>query len=128
MAPFQARFALIIDAVEARRRRLHIEAIRHLITIKSTLIPLFPRRHRRVLVYRPTEFNLDIYTDEWCIEFLRFSRQEIREIIPFLRLDLCVWRNRYSPTPEEPFCLLLYKLSWLHQLKDTLNIFRRSLS
>ena len=103
--------ALIVSTIEARRHRLHIEAIKHLIKSNPSLILPRSRRCRRVLTYRQEEFSLDEYTDEWCIEFLRFSRQEIREIIPFLRLDLCVWRNRYSPTLEEAFCLLLYKLS-----------------
>jgi hypothetical protein len=73
-----------------------------------------------------SEFQLDDYTDDWCHEFLRFSRQEIRFILPFIRLDLCAYRFRYNPSPETAFCLLLYKLSWPHRLKDTLNLFGRS--
>jgi hypothetical protein len=132
MDSFPACAALIVDVVEASNQSLNIEAVKHLITTKSSLLPLIRRRcrrrRRRVLIYQPSGFNLDDYTDDWCIEFLRFSQEEIREIIPFLRLDLITWRNRYSATPEVAFCLLLYKLSWPHRLKDSLYIFGRSIS
>jgi hypothetical protein len=120
--------AKIIDEIDTQRRRRHYYAICQLISSGSSIIPLFPRRQRRVLLYRSIEFQLDDYTDDWCLEFLRFSRQQIKEILPFLRLDLCTWRNRYNPTPEAAFCLLLYKLSWPHRLKDTTNVFGRSMA
>src|SRR5580700_5558706 len=91
--PTTAYIARIINTVETRRRRLYHNTVRQLISARSPIIPLYPRRHRRVLLYKPSEFQLDNYTDDWCIEFLRFSRQEIKEILPFLRLDLCPWRN-----------------------------------
>ena len=123
-----ALFARVIDDVETRRRRLYRDAVCQLVSNKSTIIPLVPRRHRRVLPYEPSDFQLDNYTDDWCLEFLRFSRQEIREILPFFGLDMCTWRNRCHPSPEAAFCLLLYKLSWPHRLKDTLYLFGRSLA
>jgi len=73
-----------------------------------------------------SDFVLDNYTDDWCSEYLCFSRQNIHDIIPFLRLDLCTYRNRYHPSPEAAFCLVLYKLSWPHRLKDSLDLFGRS--
>jgi hypothetical protein len=112
MASFSIRAALIVNEIEASDQSLNIEAIKHLITAKSSLLPLIRRRcRRRVLTYQPSRFDLDDYTNDWCMEFLWFSQEEIREIIPFLRLDLIAWRNRYSATPEVAFCLLLYKLS-----------------
>jgi hypothetical protein len=63
MASPSVRIALIIKAIQARHRRLSIEATKHLITIKSSLIPLVRRRHRRVLEYQPTGFDLDNYTN-----------------------------------------------------------------
>jgi hypothetical protein len=128
MPPTSAIIAKIIDEIDTQRRRRHYYAIRQLINSGSSIIPLFPRRQRRVLPYKPAEFQLDNYTDDWCLEFLRFSRQQIKEILPFLRLDLCTWRNRYNPTPEAAFCLLLYKLSWPHRLKDATNIFGHSIA
>jgi hypothetical protein len=125
---FHRQFVLarIIHTITTRRRRRYRQAILQLINDQT--IPLFPGRIRRVLPYRQREFSLDDYTDDWCIEYLRFSGSQIREILPFLRLDLVPWRNRYKPTPEAAFCLLLYKLSWPHRLKDSINLFGRSLS
>jgi hypothetical protein len=124
----QSRFALacIIDTIDTRRRRCHRQAVNQLINNQD--IPLFPCRIRRVLPYNSSEFQLDNFTNDWCIEYLRFSAFEIREILPFLRLDLVPWRNRYKPSPEAAFCLVLYKLSWPHRLKDSINLFGRSLS
>jgi len=51
------------------------------------------------------------------------SHSKRSKILPYLRLDLCQWRNRYHPSPEAAFCLLLYKLSWLHRYKDSLDLF-----
>ena len=103
--------ARIINTVEARRRRLYHNAVYQLISAQSPIIPLYPCRHCRVLLYKPSEFQLYNYTDDWCIEFLQFSRQEIKEILPFLYLDLCSWHNQYHSIPEAAFCLVLYKLS-----------------
>jgi hypothetical protein len=112
MSTFSSRAALVIKAIEARRRLFYIEAVRSLVSINSSLIlRVRRRRRRRVLEYPPNGFDLESRTDDWCIEFLRFSKSEIREIIPYLRLDLCPWRNRYNATPEVAFYLLLYKLS-----------------
>ena len=107
-----ARIVPIIEDVATRRRcRLQREAVCQLICTSSPIIPCFQRRWRPALEYDPVKFQLDNYTDNWCIEFLRFSRQEIREILPYLHLDLCPWRNQYHPSPEAAFCLLLYQLS-----------------
>jgi hypothetical protein len=94
--------------------------------ISAAVEEIVRRRHRRVLPYAMSEFQLDDYTDDWCYEFLRFLRQEIRYILPFIRLDLYAYRFRYNPSPETAFCPLLYKLTWPHRLKDTLNLFSRS--
>jgi len=51
-----AFFARVVDYIETRRRLLYRDAVCHLIRTKSTLIPLFPRRVRRVLLYEPNEF------------------------------------------------------------------------
>jgi hypothetical protein len=51
-----AHIARIIDTVEARRRRLYRDALCQLISTRSPIIPLYRRRHRRVLLYEPSEF------------------------------------------------------------------------
>jgi DDE superfamily endonuclease len=114
--------ARIIDDIDSRRRRRYRQVVLQLIYNRSIL----PRRIHRVLLYSSSEFQLDNYTDDWCIEYLRFSGAEIREILPYLHLDLVLWRNRYNPSLEAAFCLLLYKLSWPHRLKDSLDLFGQS--
>jgi hypothetical protein len=114
---------IIYEQQSGRRRRNH-QVVAQL--INSNLLPFFPRRVRQVIQYRRNEFELDNYTNHWCIEYLRFSGSEIREILPYLRLDLVPWRNRYKPSLETAFCLVLYKLSWPHRLKDALQLFGRS--
>jgi hypothetical protein len=64
MLPKPAYIARIVDYIESRRRRYRLEAIRYLIDQGLSLIPLLPRRHRRVLLYKPVEFQLDNYTDD----------------------------------------------------------------
>ena len=59
-----AFFARVIDDVETRRRRLYRNAVCQLISNKSTFILLVPRRHRRVLPYEPSSFQLDNYIDD----------------------------------------------------------------
>jgi hypothetical protein len=121
-----AFFAQVVDYIETRHRRLYRDTVCYLICTKSTLIPLFSHQVCQVLLYKPNKFQLDNYTNDWCIEHLRFSQQEIKEILSYLRLDLCQWQNRYYPSPEAVFCLLLYKLSWPHRYKDSLDLFRQS--
>jgi hypothetical protein len=118
----------IIYNLEYRRNHRNRAAVCHLIQSNPGLISSAYRRHRKVLLYSISEFHLDNYSDDWCHEYLRFSRQDIKNILPFLHLDLCSYRFQYNPSPEVTFCLLLYKLSWPHRLKDTLNLFGRSLA
>jgi hypothetical protein len=113
--------ARAIHDIETRRRRRYHNVVCQL--IQSRVIPVIHRRNRRVLLYSMSDFVLDNYTDDWCSEYLCFSRQNIHDIILFLRLDLCTYQNRYYPSLEAAFCLVLYKLSWPYRLKDSLDLF-----
>jgi len=46
------------------------------------------------------------------IVFIRFTKQEIRTILPFLDLESVQWRTRYTPSLELAFSLVLVHLSF----------------
>jgi hypothetical protein len=83
---------LFRDLLARRRRRCHRR---------------WPRRFRPVLTYRPGQFELDDYSDEWCYEHLRFTKEEIHQFLPYLRLDTIEYRNRCTASPEVAICLVL---------------------
>ncbi|RPB26087.1 hypothetical protein L211DRAFT_773477, partial [Terfezia boudieri ATCC MYA-4762] len=49
--------------------------------------------------------------DTECVEFFRFTRRELRQILPPPSLDQIIYRNRRQASPEEAFCILLSRLS-----------------
>lgn len=57
-------------------------------------------RHRPALPCRPGTFELDDYDDVFCKEHMRFTKTEIRQFLPYLRLDQVAFRNRCTATPE----------------------------
>lgn len=97
----------IIEQARARRRR---------------------RRESRSGQYRPlpihkVPWRLDDLHPNWIPELFRFTKEEIRLIVPFLHLDRVPWKKRYSKTPEEALCIVLFHLSWPHREKDTGRLF-----
>ncbi|PWW73575.1 hypothetical protein C7212DRAFT_216301, partial [Tuber magnatum] len=57
---------------------------------------------------------------------IRFSKEEIHQILPYLKLHRIQWRYHYNPHPEEAFCILLYRLFYPYRLKNCLKIFGSS--
>ena len=64
-------------------------------------------RYRPPLTAPDVEFSLERFTYVECRQFFRFSRGEIRQILPYLALDVIAYRFRYTATPELAFCMLL---------------------
>jgi hypothetical protein len=62
--PTPFSIACIIDYVEFTRRELNYNAICHLISAQSSIIPLYTLCRRRVLLYDLVEFQLDNYTND----------------------------------------------------------------
>ncbi|RPA83007.1 hypothetical protein BJ508DRAFT_207579 [Ascobolus immersus RN42] len=59
----------------------------------------------------------------------RFTKSEIFRIIDALKVPSGrEWRNGYFATSEEAFCLLLFRLSYPHRLKDCMKLFGKSRS
>ena len=93
---------------------------------------LAKRRHRkrprvRIILPAPrgTHFHLDNWDDERCEEFFRFTKDEIRLILPYLQLHEITFRCRIKVASETAFCLLLYRLSAPNRYKENLTIFGR---
>ena len=81
-------------------------------------------RHQIILPYiQNLSWQLTDWEDEWIVQRVRFTRQEIYEILPYLRLDLIQWTNKYNPSPEKALCILLCRLAWPGRLKDLIQHF-----
>lgn len=86
------------------------------------------RAPQLVIPYRQFNFSLDNIDDATCEAQLRFTKQEIRSIMPYLQLDLCPFSCRYKPSPELAFSIVLARISYPHRLKDQMDFFGRSRS
>lgn len=90
------------------------------------------RRQRRApqipIAYPRFEFNLDLIDDSVLISKLRFSRNDILRLLPFMRLDLCRFKRRYQPSHELALAILLARLAYPGRHLDRLDFFGRSRS
>ena len=57
---------------------------------------------------------------------MQFTKTEIRQFLPYLQLDLVVFRNCCTATPEVALCLVLWRLSYPSRYKDTQDLFGHS--
>ena len=85
--------ALPIMLHYSNRRRVRIQAVQNWVSsLKKPESKLFPGPYQPPLSYIPTEFNIDDFISDThgdeCEHFMRFTRAEIEDILPFLRLDL----------------------------------------
>jgi hypothetical protein len=98
-------------------------------TVRSTENQILDLHQQALNYKRPLEFeayrafNLDDYSDTWCFKYLRFTKEEIRHIIPLLHIDEIEYPNRRTPAAETAFCILLYRLSAPLRYKDLVPIF-----
>jgi hypothetical protein len=139
MAPNQQLHKLILlnNIIDQERR---FEAIQQFVQNSKLFRNLLARRRRRrchrrwpqrfrpVLTYRPGQFELDDYSDEWCYEHLRFTKDEIRQFLLYLQLDTIEYRNRCTASPEVAICLVLWRLSYPRCYKDAQDLFGHSKS
>ena len=70
--------------------------------------------------------TIDDKSDDWCLEYLRFTRAEIKEIAFVLQIP-SVFRYRIRYTPYDALALVLYRLSAPLRLKDLTHTFNRDL-
>jgi hypothetical protein len=106
MAPVAARRLILLRHIVTRQRRR--AAIQSWILQNRNIEAIFNRyRHRLVLYYCPRAFDLDSYDDTYCKEHMQFTKTEIRQFLPYLRLDLVAFRYRCTATPKVALCLVL---------------------
>jgi hypothetical protein len=77
-----------------------------------------PRR----IAYTPGHFDLFAHDDEWCVEFLRFTRRQIVEMAMLLDIP-SQFGDGYEANPTTALSLVLFRLSWPKRLKDIMSLF-----
>ncbi|RPB29568.1 hypothetical protein L211DRAFT_776110 [Terfezia boudieri ATCC MYA-4762] len=66
------------------------------------------------------------FSEVECLEFFRFTKTEMQQILPYLCLDQITYRNRRKASPEEALCVLLSRLSSNKRFKDDITLFGKS--
>ena len=84
------------------------------------------RQYRPPYSYRKRPFSLDRWEEAKVRTLCRFSKAEIRRILPLLRLDDVSWTTRNKPSQETAFCLLLCQLAYPGCLVAIADHFGRS--
>jgi hypothetical protein len=84
------------------------------------------RPYKPPLPYRRFSFNLDLWSDTWVERRIRFTKVEIAEIIPYLRLDEIDWKrqgNKYRPSPTKALAVTLARLAFPLRHHDMIHWF-----
>src|SRR5438034_11007193 len=76
----------------------------------------------RSVLLKNLEYSLNL------ANLYRFTKDEIRIIIPYLDLDFITWHCRVKPPPETAFCILLARLSYPRKEAALAALFGRSAS
>jgi hypothetical protein len=113
-----------MEALERRRRRLLVlgaamaAAAAAITASERTGRAPRPRRrrYRPVYQYSRRPFSLRRWTDAKVRTLCRFSKAEIRRLLPLLHLDRISWTADNHPSEETAFCLLLCRLAYPGQL------------
>lgn len=72
-------------------------------------------------------FTLDHHTDDGCIEFLRFSKAQIKELADLLEIP-SKFRYQFEAPPTTALSLVLYRMSWPLQHKQAIEFFGHSMT
>jgi len=82
---------------------------------------------KRRIAYDPTKkMTIDERDDDWCLEYLRFTRSEIKEIAYVLQIPSS-FRYGIKYTAYNAHALVLFRLSAPLRLKDAVERFNRDL-
>ncbi|KAJ8100287.1 hypothetical protein POJ06DRAFT_100917 [Lipomyces tetrasporus] len=82
----------------------------------------------RQILYPSVQFNIENLDDNEAIFKFRFSKGQILAILPYLRLDLIQWSNRYHPDSLTSLCILLRRLAYPERWGSMTRDFGRSRS
>jgi hypothetical protein len=132
--PHISIFEPLYEAIQ-RRETARLQAIASSIEWINRIGAELPRLPRQLAQYRPPirynpsiNFSLDNVPEANCIEYMRFSKEEIRRVVPLLHIDEIQFRHRYSISSEKAFCILLYRLAGELRWKDLCLTFGMSRS
>lgn len=78
---------------------------------------------REEFEYSHVRFSLEHYSNAWILEFLVFSRSEIKVLVELFDLEAVEVQKRYRHDPEMGLCLVLRRLSFPVRLKDLQDLF-----
>ena len=106
-----------------RQRRIH--RIITLLAGPTRVIKDYAAKRR--ITYDPTnKWTIDQHNDTWCLEFLRFTKSEVKEMAFILRIP-SKFRYGIRYTAHDALALILYRLSSPLRLKDVVDHFNRDL-
>ena len=72
--------------------------------------------------YTRHQFNLFTKSDNWCLEFLRFTKAQIQELVRAFRLEDLQLRNRCQASPETCLAVLLFRLAFPNRYKSCCDV------
>jgi hypothetical protein len=106
MALVAAQRLLLLRHIMSRKRR-KAAVQRWILQNKGNEAIFNQYQYCPALPYCPRTFELDDYDDIYYKEHMRFTKTEIRQFLPYLRLDQIAFHNRCSATLEVAICLVL---------------------
>lgn len=105
----------VLAACLLRRRRRQHEAERRLALAR-----------RPAYIYVRWQFCFEGLPQSNLIMLTRFNAQQIRRVVPLLKLDDVPWRSRLRPPPETAFCVLCARLAYPGRWHHLCDVFGRS--
>lgn len=121
-----------IDPHQHRRRRRRAAAALAVILLVAAYLELQKEkpRYRPPILYRqlPEQWSLDAIEDSQFTHLMRFSRQELRRIMPLFRLDRIKYRHRYCASPEEGLGVVLMRMTYPRRYWEMMSRFGHSRS
>lgn len=72
--------------------------------------------------YTQHNFNLQDKSDTWCLEFLRFTKHQLRELVRAFQLDHLQLPNRCKAPAETCLSVLLFRLAFPNRYKSCCDV------
>ena len=86
----------------------------------TTLIRFWPQQ--RQISHHDTSFDLFQKSDDWCLEFLRFNKEQVCEMSYLLDIPES-FPDGFIATATTALSLVCYRLAWPQRLKDCIFLF-----
>jgi len=72
--------------------------------------------------YTQHNFNLQDKSDTWCLEFLRFTKYQLRELVRAFQLEHLQLPNRCKAPAETCLSVLLFRLAFPNRYKNCCDV------